>query len=186
MYFLWSGDSLIIGIVVVASMIEALGEPFHIWEIINLQTKGRLFGEGLGFIIKCIFILMLADLGLMAFAIGQLAYAITVTGTYIFTCHDFPKLDLNQKIEEPVKKAAIAYCGIALLKFFLSEGEKLVIMAINLADVQQGVFALVANLGGIFCRLLFLPIEEIAHSLFSRPLSKEEVKSGIQSTLKFM
>ncbi|CAG9317836.1 FIG4 [Blepharisma stoltei] len=186
MFFVWSGNSTCIGIIVVSSMIEAFGEPFHILELINLQTKGRLLGEGSGFIIKCIVIIFLARYGLLAFAIGQLAYSITVTVVYIWSCAERPSFNFNQPVEEPVKKAAVAFCGIAVLKFFLSEGEKIVIMALKLPELQQGVFALVSNLGSIVCRLLFLPIEEITHSLFSKNLGKEEALNGIRSVLKVM
>ena len=70
-----------------------------------------------------------------------------------------------------MKSAAAYFFGIAVLKFFLSEGEKLVMMVFNTSDVVKGEFALVSNLGSIICRFLLLPIEEITYAVFSKDIS---------------
>ena len=179
LFFVWGGDPFTRLLFVVAGMIEALSEPFCLWELMNLKAKGRVLGETLGFLVRGLVILMLADLGVQAFGWGQLAYSLIVLGSYIVTTPVMPPLEITQ-FEEEVVATSKALVVISILKFFLSEGEKLTITYLDIDKKEQGIYALVSNLGSIVCRLVFLPIEEITHNLFTKDLQREEAIEAIR------
>jgi oligosaccharide translocation protein RFT1 len=52
-------------------------------------------------------------------------------------------------------------------KLVLAEGSKFALVAFE-SSYNQGVYGLVANLGSLLVRLLFLPVEEAAFTAFSR------------------
>lgn len=52
-------------------------------------------------------------------------------------------------------------------KLVLAEGSKFALVAFE-SSYNQGVYGLVANLGSLVVRLLFLPVEEAAFTAFSR------------------
>jgi hypothetical protein len=56
----------------------------------------------------------------------------------------------------------------SLFKHFLTEGEKMILVALSPFDSEQnGAYALVMNLGGLFTRLVLQPLEENSHQMFS-------------------
>lgn len=58
---------------------------------------------------------------------------------------------------------------VSIVKFVLTEGEKLIIFAFNDFNMEvQAEFGLVANLVSFVCRFIFQPIEEIAYNLFTK------------------
>ena len=65
----------------------------------------------------------------------------------------------------------------ALGKFFLAEGSKLVMAAVQ-SDYDQGILGLVTNLGSLVVRMVFQPVEEAAFLAFSAlPRGGEEEAS---------
>ena len=63
----------------------------------------------------------------------------------------------------------------ALLKLFLAEGEKGVLLLVGNAD-SQGVYGLVSSLGSLFVRIVLQPFEEIAFVAFSKKLDSQTTK----------
>lgn len=59
-----------------------------------------------------------------------------------------------------------AFCFLAIEKFLLNEAERLTLLMI-FPTTEWASYALVSNLAGIVCRLLFSPIEEVATVEFS-------------------
>lgn len=67
------------------------------------------------------------------------------------------------------------FTQVCLLKFILTEGEKIVIFYFTSRDNQDSStlrqaaeFGLISNLISIICRFIFQPLEEIAFNLFSK------------------
>jgi len=72
----------------------------------------------------------------------------------------------------PEHKGALWQFGWStLLKLFLTEGEKLLLLLL-FTESQWGVFGLVSNFGSLILRLLFAPTEEIALAAFAAEAAK--------------
>ena len=56
----------------------------------------------------------------------------------------------------------------------------------SFAATEQGIFALISNLCGIICRMVYAPIEEISHLVFVQKLSKLESQQGMKSIYSFI
>lgn len=87
-------------------------------------------------------------------------------------------MKFNLEISETDKDLLKTYTIVSFFKFFLSEGEKIFLTYMAYSAIDRGVFALVANLCGIVPRLVYQPIEQITYIVFTKNLSKEELKSG--------
>ncbi|KAL7062973.1 hypothetical protein AAHC03_01637 [Spirometra sp. Aus1] len=75
----------------------------------------------------------------------------------------------------PCLKLSWGFFRQGLLKQFLTEGERYLISAFHLLSFSdQGIYDLVNNLGSIVPRMLFSPIEESCHLLFSQCIQREE------------
>lgn len=68
--------------------------------------------------------------------------------------------------EPRLLKLSYDYGIQAAVKFFLGEGEKLIMTMVS-SGYDQGVYGLVSNLGSLIVRLIFLPIELAAFTAFS-------------------
>lgn len=178
--FLFMANSRLAGpalVMCVAGVLEALGEPFYAKGMLSLDTKPRLKAEALGTISKCLVTYLTLDLGLVAFALGHLAQASSILLCYVSNRRGLPAFQLP--IEPEVVAASLEMSGTVVLKFLLSEWEKIVLMFLYAA--QESVFALVSNLGSIVCRILFSPIEvvhrqEVTHNLFTKDIKATEVQ----------
>ena len=62
---------------------------------------------------------------------------------------------------------AAQYCWQSVQKYALTEGERVVLVWLS-PLAQQGVFALVSNLGSLVARLVLQPFEEAAFAHFSQ------------------
>lgn len=65
----------------------------------------------------------------------------------------------------------------AVGKFFLAEGSKLVLAAVQ-SDYDQGIVGLVTNLGSVIVRMVFQPVEEAAFLAFSAMSKEDELQSN--------
>ena len=178
--FLPSSETLIICL---AASIEVLCEPFQIMQMSNFEIKGRILAEALSTITNGVIIILTHSQGVIAFCYGQLGASLMNCVTFIYFCKIWP---LSLHISASDKSLSLTYFGIALVKFFLSEGEKIFLTAMTFSSTEQGVFALVSNLSSIVCRMVFLPIEEISHLVFVKELSPQESQQGVRSVMRFM
>ena len=178
--FLPSSTTLIICL---AACIEVLCDPFQILQMSNLEVKGRIAAEAFSTITNGVIIILTHSQGVIAFCYGQLGAAIANCVTFVYFCKVWP---LSLQISTADKSLSLTYAGIAVVKFFLSEGERIFLTAMSFTSTDQGVFALVSNLCGIICRMVFLPIEEISHLVAVKQLSPQESQQGVRSVLRFM
>mmetsp|Transcript_10669 Transcript_10669/g.20737 ORF Transcript_10669/g.20737 Transcript_10669/m.20737 type:complete len:317 (+) Transcript_10669:3514-4464(+) len=174
-------------IVCFAGLLESLGEPFYAKSMIDLDATPRIRAEAIGTILKCIVTYAALPFGLMAFALGLLVQSTSIMLCYIYYRKGLPTFKLP--IEGEVVQASLEMTGMVLLKFLLSEWEKIILMVLYTA--QESVFALVSNLGSVVCRILFSPIEvasrqEITHTLFTKKMQPGEAESVIPALMSLM
>ncbi|KAK4469085.1 hypothetical protein MN116_006673 [Schistosoma mekongi] len=77
-------------------------------------------------------------------------------------------------IDQPGLQLVKNFFGQCILKQLLTEGERYLISAFHLISfTDQGIYDLVNNLGSLAARLLFLPLEESCHFLFSQCIQRD-------------
>ncbi|KAI0333099.1 Rft-1-domain-containing protein [Cubamyces sp. BRFM 1775] len=172
---------------VLAAFFELLSEPMYIRTQNELRFHVRVRAEGTAVMLKTIttFLVLVAapdDWALVAFALGQTAYGLTMLLSFAMACSD--NLDFRPKrvtvtrkehtetllFEPSLFKLSVAMTGQSLIKHFLTEGDKFLVSRLSpLAD--QGGYAVAANYGSLIARIVFQPIEETARVFFSKALS---------------
>ena len=126
--------------------------------------------------------LLYLDMQLMAYALAQTFYSICLLFMFIrvsdLKLSQFQLLPirpkkgmyqqyLTQEDEDDLKH----FTRICLLKFFLSEGEKVMISYMSFGqDIsdEAAELALISNLISIVCRFIFHPLEEVGLNLFAK------------------
>lgn len=133
----------------------------------------------------------LDSVAVLAFAMGQLCYSLVL---FIYYNLKFDSLRYSgalkvKKIKEEKStyyfrpEVVLSWRSLfiqTLFKYFLSEGDHLIINYLFTADAQ-GVYSLVDNYGSIIARLLFLPIEESTRLHFTKLLSAPKRQNIIDS-----
>ncbi|TNN16668.1 Protein RFT1 [Schistosoma japonicum] len=77
-------------------------------------------------------------------------------------------------IDQPGLQLVKNFFGQCILKQLLTEGERYLISAFHLISFSdQGIYDLVNNLGSLAARLLFLPLEESCHFIFSQCIQRD-------------
>ncbi|KAI8974226.1 Rft-1-domain-containing protein [Trametes punicea] len=176
-----------VALYVLAAFFELLSEPMYIRTQNELRFQVRVRAEGTAVMLKTLvtFLVLVAaseDWALVAFALGQMAYGLTMLVSFLVDCRDnldfLPKrasINKGNKIEsllfEPaLLNLSIAMTGQSLIKHFLTEGDKFLVSRLSpLAD--QGGYAVAANYGSLVARIVFQPIEETTRVFFSKTLS---------------
>jgi len=173
-------------IISLAAIVELLAEPFHIRALTTLRINARVRAEGAAILAKSMVSLAVmlvgrAPMSLIAFALGQLAYAVTLVAMYWkeagSEAHETLTLKSSSK-GEPVKplfdpgisKLSFAMTQQSFVKHALTEGDKFMVSRISPLE-DQGAYALAANYGSVVARIVFQPIEESARLYFSKTLA---------------
>lgn len=172
-----------------AALLELLAEPAFVLAQARLHLGARARAEGLATVAKCAVTLGAAvwaardaggaALGALPFALGQTAYGLVLLAVY--TAHHDRALR-PRRIDgyvlgwfyAPTLKLAATMWGQGLVKYFLTQGDSLLMGVLVGVDVQ-GVYALANNYGSLAARLVFQPVEESGRSYFSRLLSAGDV-----------
>ncbi|OMJ67332.1 hypothetical protein SteCoe_35529 [Stentor coeruleus] len=163
-------------IICIAAMIEVLCEPFHITHLIDLEVKSTIVAESFSTISNFTVLILLHKEGILAFCYGHLAASITNFIIYMLTCTHWPS---GFKVIFEDKALAWTWVTVGFFKFFISEGEKLFLTYMAYSAENKGILSLVVTLCAIVPKMLFQPIEEITHILFTKNLSKEEREEGL-------
>lgn len=185
-----------------AALFELLSEPMYIRTQNELRFQVRVRAEGTAVVLKTVttFLVLVRapeDWALIAFALGQTAYGLTMLLSFTAACRDNldfrPKrvsvtkgdryvlqVQIYQRTDtvhstdalffEPVLfRLSVAMTGQSIVKHFLTEGDKFLVSRLSpLAD--QGGYAVAANYGSLIARIVFQPIEETARVFFSKTL----------------
>ena len=166
-----------------ATFLELLSEPAFSAVQQKLLYKIRASAESTATLLRCFGTsgsAVLAsraglDIGVLPFAVGQLAYALSLLVVYSYkTWHVskadgfslFPEKVLSTKgnptiwnyFSAPLLRLTASLSLQSSLKYILTQGDSLLITSLaSLAD--QGAYALASNYGGLIARMLFQPIE---------------------------
>ena len=176
-----------------AAVLEACADPGWLYAQTNGLIGRRVFAEGGALAVKTAATAYLAlhlRLGARAFGYAQLLYAATYVGLlYAALVRRCTLSQLFPRCAVPAppratategdhassaacwlpaghRAAAASYCWQSAQKYVLTEGERLVL--VRLAPLEdQGVFALVSNLGSLVARLVLQPLEEVTFASYS-------------------
>ncbi|KAH3946754.1 oligosaccharide translocation protein RFT1 [Parastagonospora nodorum] len=185
-----------------ATFIELLSEPAFSVVQQKLLYKIRASAESTATLLRCVGTCGSAivasraglDIGVLPFAVGQLAYALSLLVVYTYNTWPVSKADRFSLFPEktPSTKdspSVLNYFSTPLLrltgsltlqstlKYILTQGDSLLITSLaSLAD--QGAYALASNYGGLIARMLFQPIEESSRNMFAKLCAGSEAKSN--------
>ncbi|KAF2711517.1 Rft-1-domain-containing protein [Pleomassaria siparia CBS 279.74] len=175
-----------------ATFIELLTEPAFSAVQQRLLYKIRASAESTATLLRCLGTCGSAfwasragvDIGVLPFAIGQLAYAFGLMVVYLSKTYPITKTDNFSLLPKsmPSTKESPTILGLfsasllrltgsltlqSSLKYILTQGDSLLITTLaSLSD--QGAYALASNYGGLIARMLFQPIEESSRNLFAK------------------
>lgn len=182
-----------------ATFIELLSEPAFSAVQQKLLYKVRASAESTATLLRCIGTCGSAiiasraglDIGVLPFAVGQLAYALSLLVVYTYKTWPVSKADKFSLFPEKLSSTQdtptiLNYFSTPLLrltgsltiqstlKYILTQGDSLLITSLaSLAD--QGAYALASNYGGLIARMLFQPIEESSRNMFAKLCAGTEV-----------
>ncbi|KAF7795410.1 hypothetical protein EIP86_006568 [Pleurotus ostreatoroseus] len=170
-----------------AAFCELLSEPLYIRVQNDLRFDVRVRAEGSAVAVKTlttflVLVLTSPEWALVAFALGQAAYGITMlvqflrvygrSAQYILKSvqtriHGNSK---SQYFDSALLHLSAWMTGQSVVKHFLTEGDKFLVSRLSpLAD--QGGYAVASNYGSLAARIIFQPIEETSRVFFSKTLS---------------
>jgi hypothetical protein len=187
-----------------ATFIELLSEPAFSVVQQKLLYKVRASAESTATLLRCVGTCGSAilasraglDIGVLPFAAGQLAYALSLLLVYTYNTWPVSKADgfslFPEKLPAAMRSPSVlGYFSTPLLrltgsltlqstlKYILTQGDSLLITSLaSLAD--QGAFALASNYGGLIARMLFQPIEESSRNMFAKLCANNESTPAIQ------
>lgn len=183
-----------------ATFIELLSEPAFSAGQQKLLYKIRASAESSATLLRCFGTCGSAilasqagiDIGILPFAIGQLAYALGLLAVFSYKIWTVSKADgfslfpkmIHSTEEHPIflnyfSAPLLRLIGSltlqSALKYILTQGDSLLIAVLaSLAD--QGAYALASNYGGLMARILFQPIEESSRNMFAKLCADFEQK----------
>ncbi|KAF4976817.1 hypothetical protein FZEAL_6558 [Fusarium zealandicum] len=185
-----------------AAMVELLSEPCFVLMQMRLQFGTRAAAESIATFLRCITVFGSAvwaskqhnDLGVLPFALGQMAYGLSLLLVYIVSGYRLassvgfsilPK-SISSKdgrfwgsyFDRPTLTLAGSMMAQSVVKHLLTQGDTFLVSILASAQVQ-GAYALANNYGGLLARLLFQPVEESSRSYFSRLLASPAARMPI-------
>ncbi|KAJ1739292.1 Oligosaccharide translocation protein rft1 [Coemansia sp. RSA 1821] len=193
-----------LAIYILAAWIELCVEPLYVLSRARVLFKLQAKCEAVAVSCRCIGVVVTLLLGyylttdqtnplrLLAFAMGQLAYALAILISYawhmsneldysVWQCYIPHKRDTDGYISNAIGSLAVTFVGQSLVKHLLTQGDSMVMARFATAD-EMGTFALVSNYGSIPARVLFLPLEEASRAVFSKTAAAATAdKSSISS-----
>ena len=161
-----------------AAVLEAAAEPLWLYAQANEGLLSRrVIAEGAALALKAALTAWLAlrvGAGAGAFAYAQLAFA-GAFGALLLALLRRARAPLREllprrrgaALEGDERALAAQVLWQCAQKYALTEGERLVIVALT-GMTEQGVYALVSNLGSLVARLVLQPVEEATFAHYSR------------------
>ncbi|TGJ84766.1 hypothetical protein E0Z10_g4003 [Xylaria hypoxylon] len=190
----------------VAALVELLSEPAFVVLQHRLRFGPRAAAESIATFLRCLITFGAAnwgwkhslDLGVLPFALGQLAYGVGLLAVYLWygfglaTSEGFslfprhvgqdtasgitgkPLLKNESYVLgyffTPTLQLAYSLMAQSLVKHVLTQGDTFLVSILS-DPRSQGVYALANNYGSLLARLVFQPIEESSRNYFSKLLS---------------
>ncbi|KAF2195375.1 oligosaccharide translocation protein RFT1 [Zopfia rhizophila CBS 207.26] len=175
-----------------ATFIELLTEPAFSAAQQKLLYKIRASAEIAATLLRCFGTCGSAiwvsragiDIGVLPFAIGQLAYAFALLVVYTYKMWPVTKIGRFSLLPKQIPStkeyptifnhfstSLLRLTGSltlqSSLKYILTQGDSLLIATLASLS-EQGAYALASNYGGLIARMLFQPIEESSRNLFAK------------------
>ncbi|KAJ3397256.1 Oligosaccharide translocation protein rft1 [Lobulomyces angularis] len=182
----------------ISSLLELLTEPmFNVLQQ-DLKFNIRAKIEGLSFVIKCLLSVGLSLLnlnenglvnvsdGVLVFSKAQLSFSISLCLFYFiyFGFFYFENFKLTYFLPSLILEEGKSYFFDAnlltlsetfikqsVLKHLLTEGDKFLLLKLNVISDQKGAYGFVYNLGSLVARIIFNPLEETMRLYFSKTLT---------------
>lgn len=152
------GEAISVVLVVLAAIIESPSEVYYLKSITSNDMSARMIAEGGSLFCKQIltYFLLRADFGLLSYSASWLIQSILLNLFYYwFQKKSTSKsVDESGDITESQKVLVREFSKSCVLKFFLSEGEKFVMIYMALLETSAE-YSLVAGLVGLICRFIF-------------------------------
>ncbi|KAI0973931.1 oligosaccharide translocation protein RFT1, variant [Xylaria arbuscula] len=201
----------------IAALVELLSEPAFVVLQHRLRFGPRAAAESIATFLRCLVTFSTAnwawrqrlDLGVMPFALGQLAYGVGLLAVYSWYGTGLAKSEgfsllprrvgqdpAQQTVKKPSSTKPSYFLGYfftptlqlasslmsqSLVKHVLTQGDTFLVSI--LADPRsQGVYALANNYGSLLARLVFQPIEESSRNYFSKLLSSPSTSTTVGTT----
>jgi len=187
-----------------ATFLELLSEPAFSAVQQKLLYPIRASAESAATLMRCVGTCGAAVLaswagvhvGVLPFAVGQLAYALALLAVYWFKTWSIARADgfslfpesvvstrenpaLFNYFSAPLLRLTASLTLQSSLKYVLTQGDSLLVAALaSLAD--QGAYALASNYGGLIARMLFQPIEESSRNMFAKLCAEEAPSPAAQ------
>lgn len=175
-----------------AALVELASEPFLAVLQCQLLLSERIKVDGVATLLRCVSVIVAlrADWQLMAFAAGQMVYAVTLLSGLVLAVHR------HRLWAFCGASSAVRLLGVhaALLRGFyrqavqsvvLTEAEK-VALWFGASGFDQGTFAVVSNLGSLVARLVFLPVEETSKAVFQRERNHQRSATVLSLLVKMV
>ncbi|KAI0114428.1 Rft-1-domain-containing protein [Nemania sp. FL0031] len=195
-----------------AALVELLSEPAFVVLQHRLRLGPRAAAESIATFLRCLVTLGAAnwgwrvslDLGVLPFALGQLAYGVGLLAVYVWYGYGLAKSEgfsllprnvvqgpasavrRRPAMEEnyafgyfftPTLQLASSLMSQSLVKHVLTQGDTFLVSILSNPQ-SQGVYALANNYGSLLARLVFQPIEESSRNYFSKLLSSSIAPAG--------
>ncbi|PGH17004.1 hypothetical protein AJ79_01388 [Helicocarpus griseus UAMH5409] len=133
------------------------------------------------------------DLGVMSFAVGQTAYALTLLCAYYLSIGSYSRRDgfsifplairyqkktkyFMNRFSAPLLSLSINFYAQSVVKHILTQGDSMALAAFSTLE-EQGLYALASNYGSLVARIIFQPIEESSRNMFGRLLATSKTES---------
>ena len=174
----------------IASLIALSSESCFVITQLSLHTNIKVFVESTALTIRsllnCVLLGLWPSLGLKGFCIAELIFACLYPSLYIVKINqilrDTPKesslpIQSLRDLAPSFHSGSFPEGSVSLLFLFfrqpclkqlLTEGEKYILSLSSVSMHDQGVYEIVNNLGSLFARFLFQPLEEAFYLFFSR------------------
>jgi oligosaccharide translocation protein RFT1 len=186
-------------------ILELLAEPMFVVAQSQLKYRARALIEATAVLVRCVTTLLLvlyADMRLLAFAYGHVAYGAVLLFSYVVlfmhqvrvqaatlttqrhqtteaktVADEIQLYSMHQLVpatlwfppsDKAIANIALRTSGQTVWKLVLTEGEKMVMVGMGVGADDQGVYALVSNLGSLVARFALQPIEETCLTVFGR------------------
>ncbi|OTA98344.1 hypothetical protein M426DRAFT_77041 [Hypoxylon sp. CI-4A] len=204
-----------------AAIIELLSEPAFVVLQYRLRFGPRAAAESIATFLRCLMTFGAAnwawkqglELGVLPFALGQLAYGVGLLGVYMWygsrlaSAEGFslfprktapsPQEVVKQKRQaqapdadyvlgyffKPTLQLASSLTAQSFVKHILTQGDTFLVSVLS-DPKSQGIYALANNYGSLLARLVFQPIEESSRNYFSKLLSSAKGSPDKQAVAK--
>jgi oligosaccharide translocation protein RFT1 len=165
-------------VTLLATLVELLGEPAYARNLAAMRYRARFVIEGVAVLGMCATLFVsvtVFSLGLLSWALGQLVFAaLSTIGNFVAAASNETTKEKaeaqNQTKSDVGFWLLVAFQWQASQQVLLQEGERLLLKVSSTSLSDQGLYAIVANLGSLLVRSIFLPLEDVAGTYFSRLL----------------